>query len=472
MAKLGVIVPYRDRYKHLLSFKKSIIKHLNAAGIEFELIVVEQDGGTAFNRGKLLNIGFLTAEKLNCDYVVFHDIDMLPVEVDYSFSSVPLHLATNFVSESKTKRTLFDEYFGGVTLFPVDLFRRINGYSNNYWGWGFEDDDLLYRCKLNGIPLEEKEIKNVGGNTAALKFNGNNAYVKGKNVINVRRPLTIFVSFSPNETVLNYKKDKDIYGVVGIPGYDLLISYSSYKRYNFEIFDNENEVIYISTDIKPHYKTNVAITIDPTKKHIIMYQDGEFVKRLMYKTPLYNYIREPYFYLGCADPLRTDDEKMFNGLINSVAIYDEALEPDEIFDISNNKYFGLTQNFKDYKSAHKLKLYYDAKFIKDYKLIDLSGRGNDGEIVNCEMVGYDIEDSKLIEVPFRRECTFKLLAHAENGYTNNEWREKTTRYNQLKFQNEVSKGHIDTNEEGLNNCYFTEHSRTKVNNQTHIIVGL
>jgi hypothetical protein len=120
MAKLGVIVPYRDRYKHLLSFKKSIIKHLNAAGIEFELIVVEQDGGTAFNRGKLLNIGFLTAEKLNCDYVVFHDIDMLPVEVDYSFSSVPLHLATNFVSESKTKRTLFDEYFGGVTLFPVD----------------------------------------------------------------------------------------------------------------------------------------------------------------------------------------------------------------------------------------------------------------------------------------------------------------------------------------------------------------
>ena len=102
----------------------------------------------------------------------------------------------------------------------------------------------------------------------------------------------------------------------------------------------------------------------------------------------------------------------------------------------------------------------------------MSGKGNDGEIVNCEMVGYDIEDSKLIEVPFRRECTFKLLAHDENGYTNNEWREKTTRYNQLKFQNEVSKGHIDTNEEGLSNCHFTEHSRTKVNNQTHIIVGL
>ncbi len=33
----------------------------------------------------------------------------------------------------------------------------------------------------------------------------------------------------------------------------------------------------------------------------------------------------------------------------------------------------------------KYLLYYDAKFIKGYKLMDLSGNGNDGEIVNCEI---------------------------------------------------------------------------------------
>jgi hypothetical protein len=35
------------------------------------------------------------------------------------------------------------------------------------------------------------------------------------------------------------------------------------------------------------------------------------------------------------------------------------------------------------------------------------------------MVGYTFDDSKIIEIPFRRESTFKLLAHDENGYVGN-----------------------------------------------------
>jgi len=472
MSKLGVIVPYRDRYNHLISFKNSITKYLNSKGIEFELIVVEQDNATTFNRGKLLNVGFIEAEKLKCDYVVFHDVDMLPVDVDYSYTDIPIHLATNFISDSKTKRVVFDEYFGGVTIFPTELFRRINGYSNEYWGWGFEDNDLLYRCKTFGIPLDKKEILNMGGNTTALKFNGVNAYVKSKNVINVRRPLTLFVSFYPDETVLNHKKDEDIYTVLGIPGYDFTISYNSYKRYGFNVFDTDNKALYINTDIKTNYKTNIVITINPKTKHISMYQDGEFVKRIVYRKPLMNYIKEPYFYLGTSSPQRTNDEKWFNGIINSVAIFDEVLEDEEIREISKNKYFGLTQNFGEYKSAHSIKLHYDAKFIKEYKLIDLSGNGNLGDIVNCEVVGYSVDDTKLIDVPFRRHSTFHLLTHEENGYMDNSWKNKTTRYNQLRFENEVSKRYIDAISDGLKNCIYKEHSKVKVKNQTHIVVGL
>jgi len=472
MNKLGVIVPYRDRYEHLVTFKNSIIKHLTTKGVDFELIVIEQDNATAFNRGKLLNIGFLEAEKLKCDYVVFHDVDMIPIDADYSYSAVPLHLATKFISSSKTKRIIFDEYFGGVTMFPTQLFRRINGYSNEYWGWGFEDNDLLYRCKTFGIPLDKKEIPNSGGNTAALKFNGVNAYVKAKNVINVRRPLTMFVSFCPDEVILDHTKDEDTHGVLGIPGYDLSISYNSYKRYSFNIFDNENTPLYINTNITTNYKTNIAITINPETKHITFYQDGEFVKRTVYRNPLMNYIKEPNFYLGATSPDRNGNENWFRGVIDSVAIYDEVLGYDEIKEISKNKYFGLTQNFGQYESAQDLKLYYDAKFIKNYKLIDLSGNGNDGEIVNCEIVGYNIDDTKLIDAPFRRSSTFKLLDHDENGYMNNSWKNKTTRYNQLRFENEVSKRYIDAINDGLNNCKFKEHSKVKVKNQTHIVVGV
>jgi hypothetical protein len=397
---------------------------------------------------------------------------MIPIDVDYSYSNVPLHLATKFISSSKTKRVIFDEYFGGVTIFPTELFRRINGYSNEYWGWGFEDNDLLYRCKTFGIPLDKLEILNMGGNTSALKFNGVDAYVKSKNVINVRRPLTIFISFCPDETVLDHSRDEDIYTILGIPGYDLSISYNSYKRYSFNIFDLDDNPLYINTNIKPNYKTNIVITINPKTKHISMYQDGEFVKRILYRKPLMNYIKEPHFYLGAASPNRTDNEKFFNGVINTLAIYDDVLEDEEIREISKNKYFGLTHTFGEYKSHHTLKLYYDAKFIKNYKLIDLSGNDNDGEIVNCEIVGYSIDDTKLIDIPFRRNSTFNLLEHDENGYMNNSWKNKTTRYNQLRFENEVSKRYIDTMSDGLNNCSFKEYSKVKVKNQTHIVVGI
>ena len=47
--KLGVIVPYRDRYEHLLKFKMLIQAKLHEAKIPYELIVVEQDDSQSFN---------------------------------------------------------------------------------------------------------------------------------------------------------------------------------------------------------------------------------------------------------------------------------------------------------------------------------------------------------------------------------------------------------------------------------------
>ena len=153
--KLGIIVPYRDREQDLPIFIDNMTNYLNTKNIRYEIIIVNQDGGKQFNRGMLLNIGYTYAKKLKCDYIVFHDVDMIPLEVDYSFSEIPLHLATDFLLDvDEKKREVFEEYFGGVTMFTIEDFEKINGYSNKYWAWGYEDTDLLLRCKHHGLDLD------------------------------------------------------------------------------------------------------------------------------------------------------------------------------------------------------------------------------------------------------------------------------------------------------------------------------
>ena len=473
MDKLGVIVPYRARDRQLLIFKRIISSYLKNKNIPYELIIVEQDKARLFNRGKLLNVGFIYAKRLKCDYVVFHDVDMIPVDVDYSHSEYPVQLSTKFISpEPSFSRIIFDEYFGGVTIFPMHIFEMINGYSNQFWGWGYEDNDLLYRCRQYNVDLDKKIFEQKVSNSAALKFNGHNAYVKGKNFFEENQSYTIFISFEPNDIKCNVEKYDDTFAAFSIPGLDLCINFNSYSRYNFEIYDEKEEIIYINSDIKPNYKTVICAVIDVENKEIKMYQDGILVGKKNYTSKLLDYSSQRYFYLGVGDTIRKTERKYFNGSISSFAVYSNVLDLEEIMEISNNKHFGLTQNFGKYNSADKLKVYYDAKFIKDYKLIDLSGNDNIGKIFNCEIVPYEFSENKVLTIPHRRECTFELLPHEENGYVNGAWKDITTRYNQVRYFNEVVRGHKQTKEDGLSNLEYKLQNKTTIGNQTHIVVEI
>ena len=35
----------------------------------------------------------------------------------------------------------------------VDQFKIVNGFSNQYWGWGGEDDDMAKRLKRNNLTI-------------------------------------------------------------------------------------------------------------------------------------------------------------------------------------------------------------------------------------------------------------------------------------------------------------------------------
>ena len=90
--KLAVIVPYRNRESHLNVFVPYLEDYLKSKNIPFEILVVEQKDNKPFNRGKLLNVGYKESGN-ESDYFCFHDVDMLPIKVDYSYCDRPTHLA-------------------------------------------------------------------------------------------------------------------------------------------------------------------------------------------------------------------------------------------------------------------------------------------------------------------------------------------------------------------------------------------
>lgn len=39
----------------------------------------------------------------------------------------------------------YPQYFGGVSALTPDQYLKMNGFPNEYWGWGGEDDDIAAR---------------------------------------------------------------------------------------------------------------------------------------------------------------------------------------------------------------------------------------------------------------------------------------------------------------------------------------
>ena len=47
----------------------------------------------------------------------------------------------------------YKTYFGGVSAMSVKHFKLVNGFSNQFWGWGGEDDDMAKRVRMNNLQV-------------------------------------------------------------------------------------------------------------------------------------------------------------------------------------------------------------------------------------------------------------------------------------------------------------------------------
>jgi len=150
--RLAIVVPYRDRAQHLARFLPHMVTYFERdkldRAIAYSIHIVEQLGDAKFNRGALLNAGFLIARDA-ADYFCFHDVDYLPIWADYSYVTQPTRLVLHGLDPQTDSRS----FMGAVVAFDRADFERVNGYSNDYWGWGYEDDDLRTRCQHAGLAL-------------------------------------------------------------------------------------------------------------------------------------------------------------------------------------------------------------------------------------------------------------------------------------------------------------------------------
>ena len=151
--KLSIIIPYRKREEALKLIIPALEGYLSKQVEEYEILVIEQNDNELFNKGLLNNIGFLLTEDSN--YVCFHDVDLIPQYSDYSYPTKPCHLST-FCSQFNYIETP-DAIMGGVNLFTIEDFKKINGYPISYIGWGGEDNNLHIRCQKKGMePYKHK----------------------------------------------------------------------------------------------------------------------------------------------------------------------------------------------------------------------------------------------------------------------------------------------------------------------------
>ncbi|KAH8868094.1 Beta-1,4-N-acetylgalactosaminyltransferase bre-4 [Schistosoma japonicum] len=128
--------------------------------IPYTIFVIEQIGNGKFNRGSLLNAGFLEVSKFE-EYHCFilHDVDKLPEDdrILYTCGQSPAHLSP--LLSTFNYKLLYNRFFGGVVTFTRKQFQKINGFSNLYEGWGGEDDDLFMRVEQSGYKLNRSSLE-------------------------------------------------------------------------------------------------------------------------------------------------------------------------------------------------------------------------------------------------------------------------------------------------------------------------
>ena len=97
--QVAIIIPYRDRLDNLRIFLNNMHAYLIRQKLNYKIYLVEPLANLTFNRGILMNIGFVESlkdsnDKWNC--FILHDVDMVPENANTVYEcndELPVHYA-------------------------------------------------------------------------------------------------------------------------------------------------------------------------------------------------------------------------------------------------------------------------------------------------------------------------------------------------------------------------------------------
>uniref|UniRef100_A0A3B4B3S5 Beta-1,4-galactosyltransferase n=1 Tax=Periophthalmus magnuspinnatus TaxID=409849 RepID=A0A3B4B3S5_9GOBI len=158
--RTAIIIPHRHREHHLKFLLYYLHPFLQRQQVTYGIYVIHQAGNYTFNRAKLMNVGFREAMKEeDWDCLFFHDVDLIPEDDrnTYTCDANPKHAA--IAMDKFGYKLPYKMYFGGVSALSPEHYLKMNGFPNNYWGWGGEDDDIGIRVSLAGMYITRPSLK-------------------------------------------------------------------------------------------------------------------------------------------------------------------------------------------------------------------------------------------------------------------------------------------------------------------------
>ena len=145
--RLAIIVPYRattdgpQGLGALLELCRRLPRHLaQHSDVRFRIVVANQTDARPFNRGALVNAAVRALSDSRSrwstfDYLAIHDADRLPAQGNRSGCATATSAYYSY-PEPQPRALHPDSFAGGVLVLSRHLFRAVNGFSNQYWGWG------------------------------------------------------------------------------------------------------------------------------------------------------------------------------------------------------------------------------------------------------------------------------------------------------------------------------------------------